>query len=300
MDSKPLVSVIINCFNGEKYLKEAITSVLNQTYKNWEIIFWDNQSKDSSSEIFKSFNDNRLKYYYSPEHTSLYKARNLAIEKCKGEFISFIDSDDWWVQEKLETQMEFFKDQIVGLVYSNYYSYENDSKKKRLAFKKKLPSGFVASSLLSQYSVGIITLVIRKSVLKELKEPFNSKYNIIGDFDLVTQLSKNHKFECIQKPLAYYRLHKNNLSSLKHKSQIEELEDWLKNQKTYDEIKFKNLLKKMKSKITYMKAMNTILNENFKKGLQSVTVYPWSFQKVKLILTLFLTKKIIKKIKKFN
>ena len=95
-------------------------------------------------------------------------------------------------------------------------------------------------------------------------------------------------------------MHKNNLSSLKHKSQIEELEDWLKNQKTYDEIKFKNLLKKMKSKITYMKAMNTILNENFKKGLQSVTVYPWSFQKVKLILTLFLTKKIIKKIKKFN
>ena len=300
VDSKPLVSVIINCFNGEKYLKEAVTSVLNQTYKNLEIVFWDNQSKDSSCKIFKSFNDNRLKYHYSSEHTSLYKARNLAIEKCKGEFISFIDSDDWWVPEKLETQIEFFKDQIVGMVYSNYYSYENESKKKRLAFTKKLPTGFIESSLLSQYSVGIITLVIRKRVLKDMQEPFNSKYNIIGDFDLVTRLSMKNKIECSQKPLAYYRLHKNNLSSLKHKLQIEELEDWLKNQKTYDEIKFKNPLKKMKSKVTYMKAMNTILNENFKNGLQSVTAYPWSFQKIKLFLTLFLNKKIIKKIKRFN
>ena len=109
-----------------------------------------------------------------------------------------------------------------------------------------------------------------------------------------------NKIECSQKPLAYYRLHKNNLSSIKHKLQIEELEDWLKNQKTYDEIKFKNFLKKMKSKIMYMKAMNTILNENFKNGLQSVTAYPWSFQKIKLFLTLFLNKKIIKKIKRFN
>ena len=106
MDLKPLVSVIINCFNGEKYLKESISSVLNQTYKNWEIIFWDNQSKDDSSKILKSFNDNRLKYYYAPQHTSLYKARNLAIARCNGEFISFIDSDDWWDPEKLEKEVQ--------------------------------------------------------------------------------------------------------------------------------------------------------------------------------------------------
>ena len=106
----------MNCYNGEEFLHEALESVQSQTHKNWELIFWDNQSKDSSCKIFKSFNDNRLKYHYSSEHTSLYKARNLAIEKCKGEFISFIDSDDWWVPEKLETQIEFFKDQIVGMV----------------------------------------------------------------------------------------------------------------------------------------------------------------------------------------
>ena len=59
----PLVSVIINCYNGEKYLREAIDSVIAQTYSNWEIIFWDNQSTDSSAEIVKSYNDDRIKYY---------------------------------------------------------------------------------------------------------------------------------------------------------------------------------------------------------------------------------------------
>ena len=61
----PLVSIIMNCYNGQKYLREAVQSVINQTYKNWEIIFWDNQSKDKSSQILKSFKDKRIKYFKS-------------------------------------------------------------------------------------------------------------------------------------------------------------------------------------------------------------------------------------------
>ena len=106
MLDQPLVSVVINCFNGEKYLRQAIDSVINQTYKNWELIFWDNQSKDDTAKIFKSYKNPKLKYFYSPEHTTLYKARNLAMKNCKGEFISFLDSDDWWVPEKLEKQIK--------------------------------------------------------------------------------------------------------------------------------------------------------------------------------------------------
>ena len=98
---EPLVSVIMNCYNGEKYLKEAIDSVCAQTYENWEIIFWDNQSADQSAKIFQSYNDPRLKYHYAPIHTFLYEARNNAIEKARGEFIAFLDVDDWWYSEKL-------------------------------------------------------------------------------------------------------------------------------------------------------------------------------------------------------
>ena len=75
----------MNCFNGETYLHKCIESVLFQTYENWEIIFWDNKSKDKSAEIFKSYNDKRFKYFYAKEHTSLYKDRNLAIKESNGE-----------------------------------------------------------------------------------------------------------------------------------------------------------------------------------------------------------------------
>ena len=80
----PLVSVIVNCYNGEKYVEFALQSVLAQTYANWELIFWDNQSKDQSAKIVNDFNDSRIKYFYAPRHTLLYEARNCAIEKAEG------------------------------------------------------------------------------------------------------------------------------------------------------------------------------------------------------------------------
>ena len=63
MFNKPQISILMNCYNGQRYLSEAIKSVINQTYKNWELIFYDNCSTDNSKEIFKSFNDKRLKYF---------------------------------------------------------------------------------------------------------------------------------------------------------------------------------------------------------------------------------------------
>ena len=71
MKSKKLVSVIMNCYNGEKFLREAVQSVLNQKYKKWELIFWNNNSTDNSKKIFKSFKDKRLKYYFKKKKVSL-------------------------------------------------------------------------------------------------------------------------------------------------------------------------------------------------------------------------------------
>ena len=106
---KPLVSIIINCYNGEKYLKKSIQSILSQTYSNWEIIFFDNNSDDSSKKIVKKFSDNRIKYFYSKKTHSLYKARNIAISKSKGEYICFLDTDDIWLKDKLKIQLMYFK-----------------------------------------------------------------------------------------------------------------------------------------------------------------------------------------------
>ena len=81
---EPLVSIIVNCFNGERFLRQALDSILSQTYQNWEVIFWDNQSTDKSAEIYKSYNEERFKYFYAPKHTLVAEARNLAIDKSTG------------------------------------------------------------------------------------------------------------------------------------------------------------------------------------------------------------------------
>ena len=127
-----LVSIIMNCHNGEKFLSESLKSVLNQTYRNWEIIFFDNVSNDSSKEILKKFNDKRIKYFRTNELLDLYNARNLAIEKCNGDYISFLDTDDLWVPDKLDKQLNFIKqNKQFKIVYSNYYVL-NDKKKRNL------------------------------------------------------------------------------------------------------------------------------------------------------------------------
>ena len=135
--NRPLVSIIMNCFNGEMYLSEALKSIINQTYKNWELIFWDNIFTDNSKKIFNSFNEKRFKYYLADRHTVLYEARNLAIRKAKGEFIAFLDTDDIWSKDKLSSQIGLFDNKKVGLVYGNYWRYNPISffKKKKLAKK---------------------------------------------------------------------------------------------------------------------------------------------------------------------
>ena len=137
-NNQPLVSVIMNCFNGEKYLRGAIDSVISQTYKNWEIIFWDNQSNDNSAQIFKEYKDERLKYYCAPSHIEiLYKARNYALKKANGEFIAFLDVDDWWLPEKLEKQIPLFDDPEVGMVYGNAWLFFEKKKQKKNLQKRK-------------------------------------------------------------------------------------------------------------------------------------------------------------------
>ena len=109
---KFLVSIIINCFNGEKYLKDCLESVRLQTYANWEIIFWDNKSKDNSKKIFKSFKDKRFKYFLAKKHTNLYEAKNLALKKANGDIIAFLDTDDLWLKNKLQKQVNYLSQNL--------------------------------------------------------------------------------------------------------------------------------------------------------------------------------------------
>ncbi len=228
--NKPKVSIIMNCFNGEKFLSESLNSVLKQTYKNWELIFWDNLSTDKSKKIIKSFDDKRIKYFYSDKFLNLYKARNSAIKKCTGKYILFLDTDDTWVKNKIEKQVDFLeKNQDFKIVYSNYYINNEIKKKITIRSKKLLPYGHITKNLLRDYKLGILTVCLKKSIFDKFS--FNNDYNIIGDFDFFINLSLKEKIGCIQLPLAHYRIHDDNYSDRQMKFYIKELSNWLKNHK---------------------------------------------------------------------
>ena len=221
----PLVSVIINCHNGGKFLRESIESVISQTYNNWEIIFWDNNSNDNSKQILLNFNDKRIKYFYSNKFLKLYHARNLAVKKSKGKYISFLDTDDTWDKNKLRIQVNFLKKSKRKIIYSNYYIHNNIKKSKKIFSEEKLYEGHITQKLLNHYKIGILTILIERDIFK--KYLFNRRYQIIGDFDLFIRLSCNFYIQCVQKPLASYRIHKENFSEKNRDLYIEELKYWI-------------------------------------------------------------------------
>jgi glycosyltransferase involved in cell wall biosynthesis len=288
----PLVSIILNCYNGEKYLYESLKSIENQTYKNWELIFWDNKSTDNSKEIFQSSLHKNFKYFSSQKHTSLYAARNLAIQKARGQFIAFIDSDDTWNRDKLKVQMKYFKDKEIGVVYGNLWLKKESFNKKKKHINYKIPEGYIYSSLINNYYVGLLSSVIKRSCLGKSKKIFNDKYDIIGDYDLFLRLSKKYKFKAIQKPVATYRLHYNNLSNLNKKHEVFEFKDWLKKNK-------KNLkkddYKKIEKKIEILKFISLKFEDEFLKTFLFFISSINSLLSFKNILILILPKFILKK-----
>lgn len=203
----PLVSVIMNCRNSGKYLREAIDSVLAQTYTNWEIVFWDNQSSDDSSEIFKSYNDKRLRYFLAPEYTALGEARNLAMQQAEGEFIAFLDCDDLWFPQKLEKQVPLFGKQSVGLVICDTVFFNSKKDIRQLYKKKKPPTGYVFRELLGTYFISMETPVIRRAVLDGMNHWFDTRFEVIEEYDFFVRLGYKWEVAYVDEVLAKWRVH---------------------------------------------------------------------------------------------
>ena len=272
---KPVVSIIINCFNGEKYLEDCLESILNQTYKNWELIFWDNCSTDKSKIIFEKFKDHRFKYHLSPKHTYLYEARDLAIKVTNGDFIGFCDVDDYWSKEKLERLLPLFENKNVGVVYSNQWIFNDKNKKKRIYTKRVLPKGDISSNLFDGPSVTILTALIRKSSYLDMKIGFDKNYQIIGDLDFFVRFSKENLFECLQDPLATFRIHKNNFTKKNRDLEIQELENWVQSKKSLLTKKETSWVEEL---ILYKKNTVLILKKKSLSTIISILKFPNNFK----------------------
>jgi glycosyltransferase involved in cell wall biosynthesis len=292
INQPPLVSIIVNCYNGEQFLDQAIESVISQNYQNWEIILWDNQSTDKSAELVKSKNDERIKYFYAPNHTILYEARNYAVEKSKGDFLAFLDVDDWWEPNKLEQQIKLFSNPNVGIVCSNYFIYNNKTKINVIKYNFLLPSGKITNSLLKLNTVGLLTLIIRRSCFDDNLH-FNSNYHIIGDFDFIIKASINWEIGSIQDPLAHYRIHENNETTKNKNRMILEFEKWISENQNNKSINEHKNLNYMKSYVAYYKAMNDQKNGIVSTSYKEIFRLPLNKFKLRLLFALLIPKKAL-------
>jgi len=207
---EPLVSVIMNCYNGEKYLREAIDSVYAQTYQNWEVVLFDNASTDHSAEIAKSF-DQKLRYFRNDVTVPLGQARNLALRQARGELIAFLDSDDVWFPAKLEKQIPLFENApLVGLVFGDtilHYKEDGRSVSYFVEHDYYPPKGKIFPALLQNYSIPMLTAVIRKEVLETLDEWFDEDFRVCDDFDFFLRIAYKWDSDYVNEPLAKCLIH---------------------------------------------------------------------------------------------
>src|SRR5690606_6691308 len=155
MTDKPLISVITPIYNSEKFLETALMSVQNQTYPNWELILIDDASTDGSERIARKFysEDSRIHYEKLNVNSGPAVSRNRATEVANGDFIAFLDSDDFWAPDKLEIQLEFMQKNMCDVSYSSYFIVDENgnSLKKRIAampsltYEKQLRNNYIGN-----------------------------------------------------------------------------------------------------------------------------------------------------------
>ena len=202
---KPLISVMMPTYNNAKYIKQAIESIYAQNYDNIEIIVVDDGSTDNTKEIVQQYKD--IKYFYI-EHKGIPFARNTALEKSTGEYIAFLDSDDYWLPNKLNTQIQYFKDhpdcEIVFTKYENFFENE-DVKKNKIAIFEKTSEKNNNSCL--------ETSVVKKRVFDKCGK-YNESLEFGEDTEYEYRISKNNINikHIINKIFYMRRLHGKNIS----------------------------------------------------------------------------------------
>lgn len=208
MNTNPRVSVIIPSYNRAHLIGRAVQSVLNQTYKDFEIIVVDDASTDNTEKVVKSFSDERIRYAWHKENRGGAAARNTGIKIAQGDYIAFLDSDDIWLPEKLEKQIQVFKDASlkVGVVYTGFWRIEGDKKTYIPSSKITQKQGDIYQSLLKRNFIGTPTAMVRKECLLRAGM-FDEYLPRLQDWELWIRISKRYHFKCINEPLviSYYQ-----------------------------------------------------------------------------------------------
>ena len=172
---KDLVSIIMPSWNTSEYIGQSIQSIIDQTYKNWELIIVDDCSTDCTNKVVGEFNDSRIKYFKNNENIGAALTRNKALRMAKGEWIAFLDSDDLWNPLKLEKQLKFMIENNIYFSYHNYEKIDENSKPigilvtgPKIVTQRKMYNYGYPGCLTFMYSAKRMGMVKKKN-LKQIK-----------------------------------------------------------------------------------------------------------------------------------
>lgn len=206
----PRVSVIMNCFNSAADLREAMDSVMAQSFDAWEIIFWDNGSTDESPAIAQSYGP-KVRYFRAENTVPLGAARNLAIAQSQAPYIAFLDCDDLWLPTKLEKQVALFDaNPRLGLVCTDTEIFTGSCVRSRLFTKGTPPRGRVFAELMRQQWISMSSAMVSRVALDSLSEWFDESLNMCEEADLFYRIAHDWELDYVDAPLTRWRVHAAN------------------------------------------------------------------------------------------
>lgn len=249
MSDSPFFSVVIPNFNHGHYLKEAIDSVLNQDYKNWELLIIDNYSTDNSDEVISSYNDSRIQVFKINNEGIIAKSRNLGIKNAKAKWIAFLDSDDIWYYNKLSKLKELTGNNF-DIICSNEYRHDLEEGFKKPLYYNLKSTNFYKELLVKGNALSTSATIVSRDFLKKNKLGFseNLDFVTVEDYDFWMQIAlKNGSFGFCKEFLGEFRIHESNNSNNFElhsknltkllKKHVYETQDFSEKDKLWDKIK---------------------------------------------------------------
>jgi glycosyltransferase involved in cell wall biosynthesis len=203
----PLVSIIIPTYNRAEELKRALQSVFGQTFTDWEVVVVDNHSIDNTDSLIESFNDPKIRLFKIHNEGVIAASRNLGLKHASGEYIAFLDSDDWWHPQKLEVSLKYLE-RGADVVYHDLFLVRKSNQK--IFWKKttarNLKSPIFVDLLVNFNALPNSSVVVRKRIMHEIKG-FAEDRDLIAteDYDAWLRAAKiSEKFKKIPQTLGYY------------------------------------------------------------------------------------------------
>jgi glycosyltransferase involved in cell wall biosynthesis len=206
----PLVSVAMPVYNAEKYLRQAIDSVLGQTYTHFELILVNDGSSDRSKEIIHSYSDSRIRYIENENNIGITKTRNICVQHANGKYIAVLDNDDIAMPNRLEKQVEFLESDSQYGICGSFYDIIDDAGKR--IGKKRLPVSDkeIRTYLLFENCFCNSSVMIQSNLLKERQ--YEEGFNMIEDYYFLYTTSKIKKLSNLPLYITQYRVHGKNTS----------------------------------------------------------------------------------------